>query len=61
MDLARYFDNRKYMWDGMVYDNEGECKNQQEKYSAEGFEVQAVSEEDKHYLFTRRVVKEVSV
>ncbi|ADJ26034.1 hypothetical protein Dehly_0728 [Dehalogenimonas lykanthroporepellens BL-DC-9] len=61
MDLARYFDNRKFMWDGVVYETEAESKKQEQQYSADGFDVKAFCEDDKYYLFTRRVVKEVSV
>jgi hypothetical protein len=49
------------MWDGVVYETEAESKKQKQQYSADGFDVKAFCEDDKYYLFTRRVVKEVSV
>ncbi|MDV2989348.1 MAG: hypothetical protein P3T54_04295 [Dehalogenimonas sp.] len=56
MELARFFDGRKFMWDGETYDSETEYRPHLEKYSAEGFEVKELNENEKYYLFTRRVV-----
>lgn len=61
MDLARVFDGKKYMWDGRSYDNKQEMKKVKQEYRDQGFEVEVVEEEDKYYLFSRRVVKEVVV
>ncbi|MGI2335314.1 MAG: hypothetical protein ACRKGH_01495 [Dehalogenimonas sp.] len=56
MELARVFDNKKFMWDGKTYDSETESHQQLEKYSADGFEVKDINENGKYYVFTRRVI-----
>ncbi|TFG46051.1 MAG: hypothetical protein E4H31_01855 [Dehalococcoidia bacterium] len=61
MELARQFNGKKFMWDGKVYDSESCCQEQAQSYLAESFEVQTFDEDDKYYIFTRRVVAEVSV
>ena len=54
-------DNRKYMWDGVVYATEGDANVAAEKYAAARFELHRIAEEEKVYLFTRRVVTEIKV
>ena len=61
MEVARQFDCKKIMRDGQVYDNEPSSKEQAQKYAVAGFEVQTINEENKYYIFTRRVVTGVSV
>ena len=56
MELARLFNGKKFMWDGRTYDNESDSRNQEQRYRAIGFEVRSCIEDDKHYLFTRRVI-----
>lgn len=54
-------DNRKYMWNGVEYANEGEANAAAEKYAAARFELHRIAENEKVYLFTRRVVTEIKV
>ena len=61
MELARVFNGKKFMWDGRVYNNEKERSEIAQKYRDDGFEVEMVDEGGQHFLFTRRVVKEVVV
>jgi len=61
MDLARIFENNKYMWDGQVYNSKEESNKVAKEYAAEEFEVWQIAEEEKHYVFTRREVEEVTV
>lgn len=61
MELARYFDGKKYMWDGRSYNNEQEMKEIKKAYLDKGFEVQVVEEEKEYFLFSRRLVTEVVV
>lgn len=56
MDLSRLFDGRKFMWDGAEYSSEAESETREEHYRSLGFEVRSLSEDDKYYLFTRRLV-----
>ena len=60
MDLARVFENNKYMWDGQVYNSKEESNKVAKEYAAEEFEVRQIVEEEKHYIFTRREVEEVT-
>jgi hypothetical protein len=59
MDLSRFFDGKKFMWDGVEYDNDMESHKKEEHYHSQGFEVRSLAEEGKYYLFTRRVVTSV--
>ncbi len=61
MELARTFNGKKFMWDGKMYTNEKERRENSQKYKDDGFEVEMVEEENQYFLFTRRVVKEVVV
>ncbi len=61
MELARTFNGKKFMWDGKVYADEKERREVSQKYKDDGFEVEPVEEDNQHFLFTRRVVKEVVV
>ena len=47
------------MWDGRVYGSEAEVREICQQYKGQGFEVRQVDEAGQHYLFTRRLVKEV--
>jgi hypothetical protein len=60
-DLAKGFDEKKFMWDGKTYETEEEARGVMEGYEREGFEVRMVVEENRHLLYTRRVVEEVVV
>lgn len=51
----------KFMWDGVDYPTGEEMIEKLEKYKGDGFEVEALEEGEKTYLYTRRVVKEVVV
>jgi hypothetical protein len=58
-EQARFFDGKKFMWDGEEYDNEKKAKEVQKQYGDNGFDVQPCKEDDKVLLYTRRVVTEV--
>jgi hypothetical protein len=58
---VRFFDRRKFVWDGEVYDSGAAAEAKQKDYEAQAFETQRVEEEGKFLLYTRRVVKEVVV
>ncbi len=49
------------MWNGVEYANEGEANAAAEKYAAARFELHRIAENEKVYLFTRRVVTEIKV
>lgn len=59
--VARRFEDKKFMWDGKVYETEKEAKEVMEGYKTNNFETGMVEEEGKYLLYTRRVVTEVVV
>ncbi len=60
MQSMRFFDRRKFMWDGEAYESPTAGQKRQE-YENQGFETRLVEEEGKAYVFTRRVVKEIVI
>jgi hypothetical protein len=52
---------KKFMWDGIDYESTEQVSVKIQKYKADGFEVEAVGEDGKTALYTRRVVKGVVV
>ncbi len=59
-EQARFFDGKKYMWDGEEYDSENKAKDAQKKYEENGFNVELYrDDEGKVFIYTRRVVAEI--
>jgi hypothetical protein len=52
---------KKFMWDGIDYTSGDKTLERLNKYKANGFEVELQEEDGKTYLYTRRVVKQVTV
>ena len=61
MDNVKFFDEKKFMWDGRTYISESEAINIKAEYEKNNFENRIVQEEEKYFLFTRRVVSEVVI
>jgi hypothetical protein len=59
-EQARFFDGKKFMWDGQEYDSEKDAKAAQKQYEENGFEVEPYrDDEGKVFVYTRRVVTEI--
>lgn len=58
-EQVRFFEGKKFMWDGEEYEDEKQAGSVQKQYSENGFEVQSHQEDGKVYLYTRRVVTEI--
>ena len=59
-EQARFFDGKKFMWDGQEYDSEKDAKAAQKQYEENGFEVELYrDDEGKVFVYTRRVVTEI--
>jgi hypothetical protein len=58
-DRARFFNGKKYMWDGQEYDDKKKAREVEKEYSEKGFDVQSCSEDNKILLYTRRLVSEI--
>ncbi len=58
-EKTRFFEGKKYMWDGQEYDNEEQASSVEKQYTEKGFEVQIWREDGKVLIYTRRVVTEI--
>ncbi len=58
---ARIIDDKKFMWDGIEYEDENKAKAAEKEYLDKEFEVRMVKEKGKVLLFTRRVVTEIVI
>ena len=58
-EKTRFFEGKKYMWDGQEYDNEEQASSVEKQYTEKGFEVQMWREEGKVFIYTRRLVTEI--
>ena len=56
---ARFFDGKKFMWDGEEYDSEKKANAAQKQYRENSFEVQMCRDDGNVLLYTRRVVTEI--
>lgn len=61
MENVKFFDGKKFMWDGIVYDTEDKAREMMNSYIKQEFETRMIEQEGKFLLYTRRVVKEVVV
>jgi len=59
MPKARFFEGKKFMWDGEEYDDEKKAGSVEKQYAENGFEVRSCRENGKVLLYTRRVVTEI--
>jgi len=53
--LARKVNGKKFMWDGVVYDSDGQARQVMEDYAKDGFEVEKFDEEGQFLVYSRRV------
>jgi len=60
-DRAVIIDGKKFLWDGQLFETHDDASRQAEAYKNDNFEVQMVEHDDKHLVYTRRLVKEVVV
>jgi hypothetical protein len=60
MESIKFFDNKKFMWDGKEYSSESEAIDKKKEYEKDSFDTRMIKEEVNHFLFTRRVVTEVT-
>jgi hypothetical protein len=60
-EKIRFFEGKKFLWDGEEYDDKKTAESVQKDYSEKGFEVRMLPEDEKVLLYTRRVVTEVVV
>jgi len=58
-EKTRFFEGKKYMWDGQEYDNKEQASPVEKQYTEKGFEVQMWREDGKVLIYTRRIVTEI--
>lgn len=51
----KIIDNKKYMWDGKEYVDEGEALKVVDIYKKDKFEVQLIQKQGEYFIYTRRV------
>jgi hypothetical protein len=61
MQLSRIVAGKKFLWDGSTYNDEKSAFEISQKYESDGFETKVINEEDKYFVFSRRIVKEIIV
>jgi hypothetical protein len=59
--LSRVIEGKKYMWDGVERADETEAAAVLERYQSMGFDTMLVEEDQRFFLFTRRLVAAVTV
>jgi hypothetical protein len=59
VDNFKIIESKKFMWDGITYENSKQAKEKKEEYEKNDFEVELIEENDKILIYTRRVVKEI--
>ena len=58
-DSFKIINDRKYMWDGEIYESESAANELVVKYREDGFETKLLEENGKYLVYTRRVVTEI--
>jgi hypothetical protein len=58
-ERARFFDGRKFMWDGVQYEDKQKADEAQKQYREKGFDVENCTQDGEVLLYTRRNVTEV--
>jgi hypothetical protein len=61
MEKVKMLDEKKFMWDGRTYMGEAEANTVKAEYEKNNFETFMVSDEDKYFLFTRKIVTEIEI
>ena len=60
-DSFKILNDRKFLWDGEIYESESAANEVVTKYRSDGFETKLLAENDKYLVYTRRVVTDVKV
>lgn len=61
MEKVKILDEKKFMWDGRTYMSESEANTAKAEYEKNNFETFMVSDEDKYFLFSRKIVTEIEI
>ena len=58
--LSRKIDGKKFMWDGVTYDDKQKAYEVTVAYKSDGFETQLIEEDDQFLVYSRRVATQQS-
>ena len=61
MEAVKIINGKKFMWDECDYPEKENALEAEQKYKNDGFETEVIENENKFFVFTRRVVKEVVI
>ena len=61
MEKVKILDERKFMWDGRTYMSKAEANTIKDEYEKNNFETLVIQEDEKYFLFTRKVITEVVI
>ena len=56
--LSREVAGKKFMWDGATYVTRDDAREAMQAYKQDGFDVHLFLEEDKYFIYTRRLVSQ---
>ncbi len=54
----RMIDGKKFMWDGVIYEERSKAEETQSQYQENKFETRLLTEEGKYLIYTRRVAEQ---
>ena len=60
-DTSKIINGKKFMWDFVIYESKKEAQDTMGKFKDDGFEVELIEEDNKHLLYTRKVITEIVV
>ena len=61
MDNFKIIDGKKFGWDGENYETKSAAQEKIMKYNNDGFDTELIEEDDKYFVFTRRLATEIMV
>ena len=61
MDSFKIIDGKKYLWDGEEYPSKESAQEIMAKYEKDQFQTKLLVEDEKHLVYTRRVVTDIVV
>ncbi len=59
IDSYKIIEGKKFMWDGLVYEEENKAQETENGYKEKNFETMVLEEEGKFLIYTRREVTEI--
>lgn len=61
IDNVKILDGKKFLWDGIPYNNERDAREAMSTYEQNGFETRLIEEQNKYLVYSRRIVTQVVI